>query len=145
MHVADPEKDKRSSFVNCVVRNLGDACKTPNLAAKAKLATSMKENDQWVQIDFGAPTAINEFKLKEDPSSSISRYRIECWNDKAGRWVGCFNGMDIGAEFVAPIVGRNTTKARLFIMRTTKGDPAISAFEAYNDTSEGRNLNASGK
>ena len=56
-----------------------------------------------------------------------------------------FNGLDIGAKFVAPIIGRTTKKARLFIMRTTKGGPAISALEAYHDTSEGRNLNASGK
>ncbi|MSQ95936.1 MAG: hypothetical protein EXR98_15470 [Gemmataceae bacterium] len=145
MHVADPEKDKRSSFVNCVVRKLSDACTSPNLAAKAKVASSTKENEQWVQIDFGAPTAVNEFKLKEDPSSSISRYRIECWDDKASRWVGCFNGMDIGKEFVAPIVGRTTTKARMVVMRTAKGAPAITSFEAYNDVTEGRNLNASGK
>lgn len=167
MHVADPEKDKRSSFVNCVVKNLADACKTPNLAAKAKYTASTEaagfeaskasdaqagaawkaqsETGQWLQIEFPAPTAVNEFKIKEDPSSKISRYVIECWDDKMGRWVGCFNGMDVGAEFVAPIVGRTTKKARLFILRTTSGNPAVSAFEAYHDAAPGRTLNASGK
>jgi len=46
---------------------------------------------------------------------------------------------------VAPIVGITTTETGLLILRTTKGNPAISAFEAYNDTSEGRDLNSSGK
>ncbi len=166
MHVADPEKEKRSTFENVVVRKLSDACTSPNLSAKAKYTASTevvgseaatinaakptawkasKEADQWLQIEFPAPTAINEFKIKEDPSSSVSRYVIECWDDKAGRWVGCFNGLDIGAEFVAPIVSRTTTKARLLIKHTTKGAPAIVAFEAYNDTTQGKNLNASGK
>lgn len=145
MHVADPEKDKRSSFVQCVVRKLSDACSSANLAANATLTTGKDAKDAWVQIEFPAPTTINEFKLKEAPSSSISRYRIECWDDKAGRWVGCFNGMDIGKEFIAPIVPRTTTKARLVMMRTTKGVPTLAAFEAYLDTTEPRPLNASGK
>ncbi len=166
MHVADPEKEKRSSFENCVVRKLSDACTSPDLAAKATYTASTeavgfeagtinaakptvwratKEAEQWLQIEFAAPTAINEFKIKEDPASAVNRYVIECWDDKAKRWVGCFNGLDIGPEFVAPIVGRTTTKARLFVEGTTKGVPAVAAFEAYNDTTEGKNLNASGK
>ena len=144
MHVADPEKDRRTSFANCVVRKLSDACTSPNLAAKAKVTTSTKDNDRWTQIEFGTPTAINEFKLKEDASSSINRYRIECWDDKANRWIGCFNGMEIGKEFVAPIVGRVTTKARVLVMQTSKGEPAIASFEAYHDTTQAIALDSRG-
>jgi len=91
-------------------------------------------NDRRLQLDFARPTTINEFRIKEDASSSIIRYVIECWDAKDSRWVGCFNGRTIGPDFIAPIVSRTTQKARLFIMRTTGGNPAICSFEAYNDT-----------
>ena len=44
-----------------------------------------------------------------------------------------FNGSGIGAEFVAPIVTRTTTKLRLRVIATTKDKAALTAFEAYND------------
>ena len=153
MRVMDPEKDKKSKFVDCLVKKLSDACSTPNLAIKAKATASSGQkpanaidakattswqaasaSDQWLQIDFRKPTTINEFKIKEAASSSIIRYVIECWDAKGSRWIGCFNGRGIGADFMAPIVARTTTKARLRIIQTTKGNPCISEFEAYNDT-----------
>jgi len=159
MRVMDPEKEKKSTFVDCLVKNLSDACSTPNLAAKAKARASSQQpgnqasmaidrnattfwkaassNDQWLQLDFAGPTTINEFKIKEHPSSSVNRYVIQRWDDKASKWVGCFNGMSIGPEFMAPIVSRTTRKVRLFIMRTAGGNPCISEFEAYNDTTSG--------
>ena len=154
MKVMDPEKDKKSSFINCVLKDLSAACSTPKLAAKVSASSevagygAVKAGDgdattawkatasenQWVQLDFGKPTTVNEFRLKEDPASSVARYVIECWDDKESNWVGCFNGASIGAGFVAPIVSRTTQRARLMIIRTTKDNPAISSFEAYNDT-----------
>jgi len=156
MKVMDPEKDKKSKFVDCLVKNLSQACSTPNLAAKATASASSEEGgnraakandgkadtawkatsaaDQWLEIDFGKPTTINEFKIKEDPSSSVIRYVIQCWDDKASQWVGCFNGRGIGDGFVAPIVSRTTNKARLFVVRTKEGNPCIAEFAAYNDT-----------
>jgi hypothetical protein len=150
----DPEKDKKSSFVNCVLKDLSAACRTPKLAAKASASSEAPGNEaakagnndpvtawkatasenQWLQLDLGKPTTVNEFRLKEDPGSSVARYVIECWDDKGSKWAGCFNGATIGADFVAPIVSRTAQKVRLMIMRTTKGNPAISSFEAYNDT-----------
>jgi len=160
MKVMDPEKEKRSKFVGCSVRNLSDACGTPNLAPRAiasasshepaheaakatdgKTATGWKATasaDQWLQLDFGKPTTINEFRIREDASSSVARYSIESWSDKASRWVGCFNGRTIGADFVAPIVSRTTRKVRLLIGRTEHGNPCINEFEAYNDTTPTR-------
>ena len=40
MRVMDPEKEKRSTFVDCVVKNLSDACSTENLAPKARASAS---------------------------------------------------------------------------------------------------------
>ncbi len=161
MRTMDPEKDKRASFANCIVKNLSEACKSPKLTGKATASTEAAGNeaakaadddaatawkptaaeDQWIQLDFGKPVTINEFKIKEDPSSSVIRYVVECWDAKTSKWVSCFNGREIGAEFVAPIVSRTTTKARLLIKQTTKDNPAIGSFEAYNDTA-GLILNA---
>lgn len=154
MRVMDPEKDKKSCFTNCLVKDLRQACSTPKLAAKAKASSEASGSgaakavdddaasawkataaeNQWVELDFGKATTVNEFMIKEDPSSSIQRYAIECWDDKDDRWVSCFNGLAIGPEFMAPIVGRDTKKARLSIIATGSGNPAICSFEAYNDT-----------
>jgi hypothetical protein len=154
MRVMDPEKDKRSSFTNCALKDLSAACSSTKLAAKASASTEVSGNEaakgtddnaathwkatapqnQWIELTFDAPTAINEFKIKEAPSSSIIRYVIQCWDDKESKWVGCFNGRNIGKEFVAPIVGRTTQKARLLVIATTSGDPGIAEFAAYNDT-----------
>ena len=167
MRVMDPEKDKKSKFVNCLVKNLSDACSTPNLAARATASASSaaagheasKANDkkadtrwqataaadQWLQLDFGSAITINEFKLKEDPSSSITRYVIQCWDEKEARWVGCFNGRTIGAGFMAPIISRTARKARVLIMATTSGNPGLAEFEAYNDTTGGLQITPLGQ
>ena len=131
MRVMDPEKDKKSRFVDCLVKKLANACSTPPLAVKTRTADP---SGKQIRIEFAKPTVINEFKASEGESSSIVRYVIEYWDAKASKWVGCFNGRKIGTDFVAPIVSRTTTKARIRIMRTTRGAPKITKFEAYNDT-----------
>jgi len=130
MKTMDPEKDKKATFTNCVLKDLSKACSTPKLAAKETASPDGK----WIQLDFGKPTTVNEFKIKEDASSSVIRYAIQCWDDKASKWIGCFNGRTIGADFMAPIVSRTTTKARLLVMQTKNGKPVIAEFAAYNDT-----------
>ena len=167
MKVMDPEKEKKSIFVNCRVKNLSDACSTPNLAARAIASASSQApgneaakaidknpatcwkaasaDDQWLELVFPGPQTVNEFRIKEDPSSSVIRYVIECWDAKAPRWVGCFNGRTIGPDFIAPIVSRTTKKVRLRIMKTDSGNAAISAFEVYNDTTGGLPVKATGE
>ena len=166
MKVMDPEKEKRATFVDCVGKNLSDACRTRDLTVKAKATASSQEpgneafraidrkaatlwkatssNDQWLQLDFAGSETVNEFKIKEDASSSISRYVIQYWDAKASRWMGCFNGRTLGPDFIAPIVSRRTKKVRLLILRTDSGNPAISAFEVYNDTTGWRRVKANG-
>jgi autotransporter-associated beta strand protein len=155
MRIADPETDKRSKFGHCIVKNLAQACSTPNLAGSATVsassggagfeankavdgntATAWKPTGaagEWLQLEFPAPIRINEFKIREDPSSSVIRYVIQRWDDAAGRWCDCFNGRGIGAEFVAPIVSRSTRLVRLMILQTTSGNPSIREFEVYHD------------
>ena len=167
MRVMDPEKEKRSTFVGCLVKNLGQACSTRNLAARATASASSQEagfeaakavdpnaatswkaaspNDQWLELDFGRPTAVSEFRIKEDASSSVIRYTIEYWDAKASRWMSCFNGRTIGSDFIAPIVCRRTRKVRLFIIRTDSGNPCIRSFEAYYDTTGWLPIKATGE
>ena len=146
MAVMDPEfikdksgkksdkRDQRSTFTDCFVKDLSAACLSSKHPAKqTSSAPGASADGQWVQLDFGHPVPVNEFKLKEE-SPSISRYTIQCWDDKKAQWVGCFNGASIGAEFVAPIVSRSTSKARLLIIRANGDKPVLSAFEAYNDS-----------
>ena len=162
MRVMDHEKDKNSKFVDCIYKDLSKACSTPNLAKKAKAAASSEAaankaamaidgkpdtfwkpaaatGEQWLRLGFPAATTVNEFKIKEGPSSAISWYQIQYYDDKAAasnKWISCFNGMSIGGEFVAPIVSRTTRGVRLVVMSTKDGNPpCISEFEAYNDTS----------
>jgi hypothetical protein len=133
MRVVDPEKDKNSSFLRCFLKDLSSACKSPKLPATQTASPTGATDGQWIQLDFGRPVTLNEIKLKEDPASSISRYAIDYWDANTARWLGCFNGSGIGAEFVAPIVTRTTTKLRLRVIATTKDKAALTAFEAYND------------
>lgn len=155
MKVMDPEKDKKSKFVDCVVRNLSQACGTKNLAGMAKVsassvvagneaamaadgneATAWKAGapaDQWLQMVFPTPQTINEFRIKEDPSSSIMRYVIQCLDPNDKKWITCFNGREIGRDFVAPIVSRTTRVVRLMILRVSNGNPAVTEFGVFND------------
>jgi len=154
IRIMDPEKDKRTAFADCIVKDLAAACGSPRLHGKATassqasgqkaagvsdedLSTSWKPRaggEQWVQLDFGRTKRVNEFKIREAKGSSVIRYSIDCWDSKASRWVSCFNGREIGKEFVAPIVSRLTSKARLRIIRTNSSAPVITEFSAYNDT-----------
>ena len=155
MRTMDPEKDKKACFVNCLLKNLSEACSTPRLAATASASSetpggeagkaadgddstawrAAASENQWIELDFGKPAAVNEFKIKEAASSSINRYVIQCWDDKQSKWIGCFNGRTLGADLVAPIVGRTTPKVRLLVLATRSGNPGIAEFAAYNDTS----------
>jgi hypothetical protein len=159
--VQDPWGPADPVLVDCLVKNLSDACSTLNLAPGATASASSQESgyepakaidgnattgwkatsstDQWLQLDFAQPITINEFKINEDASSSINRYKIEYWDDEESRWLSCFNGYadatrPIGTAFIAPIVSRTTRKVRLTIMKTTSGNPRINEFAVYNDT-----------
>lgn len=129
MAVMDGEKDKHSKFIDCVQKPLPEACP----AAQAVKGTLKASGNEWT-LTFAAPVTINSFKIKEGPNSSINRYKIEYWDEKAKKWANGFNGMAIGAEFVAPIVARTTKSVKLTAMKTNSGAPAISEFTAYNDT-----------
>ena len=155
MRVMDPEQDKRSKFVACAFKNLTESASSTNLAARARVTASSaaaggeaakavdgkaetawkaaQATAQWLEITFAAAMPINEFRLKEDPASSISRYVIEYWDAKTNQWAGCFNGRGIGGDFIAPIVSRNTKKVRLRVLQTTAGNPGITEFGVYND------------
>ncbi|MFT7513321.1 MAG: hypothetical protein ACI9QL_002532, partial [Candidatus Omnitrophota bacterium] len=161
MKVMDPEQDKKTRFVDCTVINLSEACNTPNLALRAKAYASSQQrgheagkvNDgnsdsawraassegQWVQLVFPTEQAIEEVRIKEDPSSSITRYEIQYADAKSRKWIGCFNGMAIGDDFIAPIISRKTRALRLRIIATQDGNPAIREFSAYHAAGEAFN------
>jgi hypothetical protein len=148
MRVMDPEKDKRSSFADCRLIDLSTACSAPKLPAKLSASSSAESPaadaalpckptgsaDQWLQLDFAKPTLVNEFRLKEAAGSSIGSYVIEYWDEKGSNWESCFHGRTIGRDFVAPVVGRTTQKARLRVLRISDGISCISDFTACNNT-----------
>ena len=134
MAVMDREKDKRSTFKDCFVKNLSGACSSPKHPAKmTEIAAAAGATGPTFLLDFGRPVSINEFKLKEDPASGISRYIIETWDDKKSQWKSCFNGMGIGGEFVCAIVPQTTSKARLRVIANSKEKAVLTAFDAHND------------
>ena len=85
MRVMDPEKDKKTTFINCHVKDLVSACSSPSLLGTF---TNSKEDaeEYWVELDFGRPTVVNEFRIKEKDGSSISRYLIELWDTNNSTW-----------------------------------------------------------
>jgi hypothetical protein len=134
MAVMDREKDKRSTFKDCFVKNLSAAGSSLKHPAKlTEMAAAAGATGPAFLLDFGHPVSINEFKLKEDPASGISRYIIETWDDQKSQWKSCFNGMGIGGEFVCAIVPQTTSKARLRVIANSKEKTALTAFDAYND------------
>jgi hypothetical protein len=134
MAVMDREKDKRSNFKDCFVKNLSAACISPKHPAKmTEIAAAASATGPTFLLDFGLPVSINEFKLKEDPASGISRYIIETWDDKKSQWKSCFNGRGIGGEFVCAIVPQTTSKARLRVIANSKEKAVLTAFDAHND------------
>ena len=161
MRVMDPEKDKKTKFIDCLVKDLSQACTTANLALKATAKASSevrgheaaKANDgnaasawnanlpgnQWLQLVFSSEQMINEFRIKEDPSSSIIRYEIQYADARTKKWVSCFNGREIGEDFIAPIVSRKTRSVRLRIIQTKSDNPGIMEFAAYNGTAQAFN------
>ena len=134
MAVMDREKDKRSTFKDCFVKNLSGACSSPKHPAKmTEIAAAAGATGPTFLLDFGRPVSINEFKLKEVPGSGISRYIIETWDDKKSQWKSCFNGMGIGGEFVCAIVPQTTSKARLRVIANSKEKAVLTAFDAHHD------------
>ena len=127
----DPEKNKSSTFTKCFIKDLKDASSSPK--HPAKMSESTEDDKQIFQLTFPSAVTINEFKVVEDASSSITRYAIECWDAKKSKWVNCFNGMGIGGGFVCPIISRSTTKARLVVIRTNKDKAVITSFDAFNE------------
>ncbi|MCE9609222.1 MAG: autotransporter-associated beta strand repeat-containing protein [Chthoniobacter sp.] len=141
------------TFTNCLSRNLSDAGTGTNVALATTSSASSQQvgfeaakgNDgnvssiwrpasaanEWLELDFAGPTLVNEFRLREEAGSSISRYTVQYWDSATSSWVGCFNGRTMGSNFIAPIVSRTTTKLRLLITATTAGTPGIAEFEAY--------------
>jgi len=141
------------TFTSCMSRNLSDAANGTNVALATTASASSQQvgfeatkamdgntasiwrpassANEWLELDFASPTLVNEFRLREDPASSINRYAIQYWDSASATWLGCFNGRTMGANFIAPIVSRTTTKLRLLITSTTGGIPGIAEFEAY--------------
>lgn len=132
MRVMDPEKDKKTTFVDCRVKDLAAACSSKKLWGN-RTESEKDVAEFWIQLNFGKRTTVNEFRIKEKESSSVIRYVIELWDTQNSTWKSCFNGLSIGDEFVAPIVERKTTKARLRVIHTKAGQPQIAEFTAYND------------
>ena len=154
MYVYDHEEEQRTTFVDCTTKPLGDACTTTNLAPSAVASASSQQSghepdkaidqndstswtptaseEQWIQLDFGEPTAVSEFLIDEASSSSVRRYVIQYWDKGESEWASCFNGRTIGSDFVAPIVRRTTEKVRLLVKYTQSGNPSIVEFKAYS-------------
>ena len=132
MRVMDPEKDKRTSFENCFVKDLSAACSSVPHPAKVS-AGKDAQGRPWLQLDFGKVVPVNEFRLDEKAGSSLRRYQLEYWDSARGRWASCFNGRTMGPAFVAPVVTRRTSKARLRLLDTESGPPGMAGFAAYHD------------
>ncbi len=146
------------TFDGCVQKDINDPS-GPNLALGAKASASSSDADsspanaidgkaatawrsatgksagEWLELDFGAPKTINEFLVRENRDSSVSRFAIQAWDDAASAWRNCFNGATIGTVYKSAVVPVTTRKVRLVLHATTKGSPAIDEFEVYRDQS----------
>jgi len=114
----------RGAVRNCVTHDIGRGFRAFNGVAGAmffRCKNWVFENSEWGFIDIGLGSGDGEaFDFEGSTDNMTMRNCL-------------FHDTD-GPDFMAPIVSRTTRKARLLVRKTTKGNPFISEFEAYNDT-----------
>lgn len=77
MAVMDPEKDKKSTFTDCHVKDLISACSSPKLPAKVGKLKATENGVQSMELDFGKPVQVtisNSKKLQvlRSPGTPLS-------------------------------------------------------------------------
>ena len=97
--------------------------------------------DEWLEVEFDEPTAVNKVILKENRPNNrntyrISAFRIQSWDGSS--WVDVGNGTTIGASKTLTFSTVTTKKLRLYIDDITEESASIEEFEVYNGDS--RNL-----
>lgn len=88
----------------------------------------MKTNDQWLEIDFGAPVVLDKVVLREhEHCERISAYKIQIWN---GTWTDMAIGRSVGKAKVDQFPPVSASKVRLYI-EAASGSPKIDEFAVF--------------
>jgi hypothetical protein len=99
-------------------------------AATRWSAATGQLNDQWVEVDFGQNTELNQVVFKEfrDPNFKIANYSLQYWDGV--NFKDITKGFMIGDNRTFAFPTLTTSKIRLMI-KTSYGVPSIYEIEAY--------------
>ncbi|HEY3265891.1 MAG TPA: alpha-L-fucosidase [Armatimonadota bacterium] len=89
-------------------------------------ATDTGSQPAWLEVDLGAPTAINEVSVSEW-APRIQRFELLCRNAETEPWKPALSGSTMGAHFTARFPTVTARYVRLNILETTDG-PTINEF-----------------
>jgi hypothetical protein len=113
--------------------NTLNAASAPGKAIDGRLDTSWtsssgQTNDQWLQIDFGAPVSFDSVKVQErEHCERITSYKIQVWNDA---WSDVARGKRVGKTKVDRFPPVVASKVRLYV-NTATGSPAIAELAVF--------------
>jgi len=88
-------------------------------------------NDQWVEVDFGEDTLLNQLVIKEfrDPNFKIANYTLQYWD--GANYKDITKGSAVGDNRTFTFPTLTTSKIRL-VIKTSYGVPSIYEMEAYH-------------
>ncbi|MFD0619934.1 discoidin domain-containing protein [Paenibacillus sp. GCM10027629] len=88
-------------------------------------------NDQWVEVDFGQDTTLNQVVIKEfrDANFRIANYALQYWD--GANYKDITKGFTVGDHRKLTFPTLTTSKIRL-ILKTNYGVPSINEIEAYH-------------
>jgi alpha-glucosidase len=100
-----------------------------NTTTRWNVADASHINDQWLEINFGAPTTVNKTVIKEISFQRITSYKIQYYNGSS--WVDACTGTTAGSNKVDTFATVTASKVRLYIV-TASNQPTVNEFEVYN-------------
>ncbi|WP_309119999.1 discoidin domain-containing protein [Paenibacillus sp.] len=90
------------------------------------------KDDQWVEVDFGAETAVNRVVVKEHKGDyfQTANWALQYWDAERQQFVDLTKGFTLGDDKVIDFDAVRTTKLRLSL-RSNYILPSIEEVEAY--------------
>ncbi|MCM3626140.1 discoidin domain-containing protein [Paenibacillus glycanilyticus] len=92
-------------------------------------------NDEWLEIDFGSPTALNRVVVNEygydKQEYQAWQYALQYWDAAASKYVDLTKGLVLGDRRLLDFPTVTTSKVRLYI-KTAHWLNSVTEIEAYN-------------
>ena len=89
--------------------------------------------DQWLEVNFGKPTAVNRVVLEENDPYRVTAFRIQYWD--GSRWLDAASGKEIGQTATLSFDRVVTDRLRLYVDSVVNQSVSIREFGVYYNDS----------